>query len=233
MWQLGSIAFLQPWILAALVSLPVLWWLLRVTPPAPQRISFPPLSLLRGLAPAEKTPSHTPWWLLLLRLLAAALIIVGLAQPLMNPSTQLSPTGTLLLVIDDGWAAGRHWQARLDAALKALDEAERHNKPVRLLTTAPDSLDDPITLSGVLTAPEARKVVQGLTPKPWPTNHATALAALEGVQLQQPAQALWLSDGLADDSIEPLADELARHATTTVLRDAETALSRLLLAPVQ
>ena len=36
MLQLGPLAFAQPWMLAALVALPLLWWLLRVTPPAPR-----------------------------------------------------------------------------------------------------------------------------------------------------------------------------------------------------
>ena len=41
MLTLGPIAFAAPWLLAGLAALPVLWWLLRVTPPAPKRIRFP------------------------------------------------------------------------------------------------------------------------------------------------------------------------------------------------
>ena len=68
------LSFGEPLILSALVALPVLWWLLRVTPPLPRRTLFPPLRLLRGLEDEEQTPAATPWWLLLLRLLAAALL---------------------------------------------------------------------------------------------------------------------------------------------------------------
>ena len=78
------LSFGTPLILAALVALPVLWWLLRVTPPLPRRTPFPPLRLLRGLEDEEQTPAATPWWLLLLRLLAAALLIVALADPLLG-----------------------------------------------------------------------------------------------------------------------------------------------------
>ena len=66
MLQLGAFAFAQPWLLLALAGLPVLWWLLRVTPPAPRRLSFPAIKLLLGLQPPEETPAHTPLWLLLL-----------------------------------------------------------------------------------------------------------------------------------------------------------------------
>src|SRR5205085_10933638 len=67
MLALGSLAFASPWLLAALAALPVIWWLLRVTPPAPRRIVFPAIRLLLGLTPREETPARTPWWLILLR----------------------------------------------------------------------------------------------------------------------------------------------------------------------
>ena len=35
MLGLGPIAFAVPWILGALIVLPILWWLLRLTPPSP------------------------------------------------------------------------------------------------------------------------------------------------------------------------------------------------------
>src|SRR5439155_24153757 len=79
MLALGSLAFASPWLLAALAALPVIWWLLRVTPPAPRRIAFPAIRLLLGLTPREETPARTPWWLILLRTVLAALVIVALA----------------------------------------------------------------------------------------------------------------------------------------------------------
>ena len=56
--------------LLGLLSLPVLWWLLRLVPPRPRRIDFPPTRLLFDIAPKEETPARTPWWLTLLRLIA-------------------------------------------------------------------------------------------------------------------------------------------------------------------
>ena len=41
--------FAAPWVLLALPALPLLWWLLRVTPPAPRRQAFPAVRLLLGL----------------------------------------------------------------------------------------------------------------------------------------------------------------------------------------
>ena len=38
--------FTTPLILLALTALPVLWWLLRMVPPRPRRIAFPPTRIL-------------------------------------------------------------------------------------------------------------------------------------------------------------------------------------------
>jgi len=49
-----------PWLLLGLIVLPVLWWLLRLLPPAPRRLRFPAITLLFGLQPREETPDRTP-----------------------------------------------------------------------------------------------------------------------------------------------------------------------------
>src|SRR6266851_9844235 len=105
MLSLGSLAFASPWLLSALVALPIIWWLLRVTPPAPRRVRFPAIRLLLGLTPREETPARTPWWLILLRTVLAALVIVALAHPLLNPQAHLAGTERLTQIIDDGWTA--------------------------------------------------------------------------------------------------------------------------------
>src|SRR6185437_5652363 len=123
MLALGSLAFASPWLLAALAALPVIWWLLRVTPPAPRRIVFPAIRLLLGLTPREEMPARTPWWLILLRTVLAALVVLALAHPLLNPQTRLAGSGPIALVIDDGWAAARDWSRRQTAAIGVLAAA--------------------------------------------------------------------------------------------------------------
>ena len=78
------LGFAQPLVLLGLLGLPVLWWLLRLVPPRPRRINFPPTRLLFEIAPKEETPARTPWWLVLLRLTLAALVIIAAAGPLWN-----------------------------------------------------------------------------------------------------------------------------------------------------
>ena len=120
MLSLGTLALAAPWALAGLVALPILWWLLRITPPRPKQAIFPPLRLLLAIKKPEETPAHTPLWLLLLRLAVAALAIAALAEPLLNPDRARLASGPLVLVIDDGWTAAPRWRERMERALLLL-----------------------------------------------------------------------------------------------------------------
>jgi hypothetical protein len=227
MLSLGALAFASPWLLSALVALPVIWWLLRVTPPAPRRIAFPALRLLFGLTPREETPARTPLWLIVLRTVLAALVIVGLAHPLINPQSPLAGSGPLILVIDDGWAAAPDWPARQNAALDLLAEADRENRQIVLFTTAPPASDQPAPPLQPVRAVDARAAVQALQPKPWGDDRKAALARLQELPLSHGTGAMWISDDVDDGSAKALADALAERGSLRYLAAAPGDAPRL------
>src|SRR5260370_29256325 len=107
------LAFAEPLVLLGLLSLPILWWLLRLIPPQPRRIDFPPTRMLFDLTPKEETPRRTPWWLTLLRLTQAALVIIAAAGPLWRPPVETAVSNApLALIIDNGYPAAGPWHAR-------------------------------------------------------------------------------------------------------------------------
>ncbi|MEX2643945.1 MAG: DUF4159 domain-containing protein [Acetobacterales bacterium] len=207
---MGSFAFAAPGLLLALLALPAIWWLLRITPPAPQMVRFPAIRLLFGLTPQEETPAHSPLWLLLLRLLMAALLILALAQPLLHPSAGLAEPGPVVAVVDDGWAAARDWEARRNTLESILDAAEREGREVMLLTTAPSEQGGAVRSPEPTTADDARRAVGALEPKPWPTDRAALVERLEGLQIDGRANVYWLSDGLDDGAARQLAARLSQ-----------------------
>ncbi len=216
MLSLGLLSFAAPWILAGLAALPVLWWLLRAVPPAPRRITFPAIRLLFGLEQREETPHRTPWWLLLLRLSLAALVIAAFAHPIVNPARELRGSGPLLMVIDNGWAAARDWPARLATAADLLDQAERSDKNVIVVTTAPE-VGEPLAASDLMRPAQARDYLLTIEPKPWPADRDAAAVAIADLQLDGSVNAVWLSDGLASE--RETAEEPASDNANTVAID--------------
>lgn len=236
MLTLGPLAFTAPWLLLALPALPLLWWLLRVTPPAPKRQHFPAIRLLRDLPAPEETPARTPWWLLALRLAAAALIILGLARPLWGPAEGRSGQGPLLIAVDDGWAAAADWPDRIAAAEAALEGAAREGRRTALLLTAPPAMPDAPRTTGLMPPEELRSRLAALRPKPWAPDREGALAALTAWRDQHPGAftALYIADGVEHaregDAFSPLAEALAAGGSLTLAR-AEGRPVRLLPPP--
>ena len=233
MLTLGALTFVAPLALAGLLVLPALWWLLRVTPPAPLRVAFPPIRLLAALTSDEESAEATPPWLLVLRLVLAAAVVLGAAHPLINAPQRLAGSGPVAIVIDDGWAAARDWPARRDAVLAVIDRADREARPVILATTAAVAgARPPLRL---LSAREARELAASLAPKPWPTDRAAAVEAVAAFAEDLgavPGAVFWIADGLddADAGAVPLFTGLAPLGSLTVIApDAhETAM---VLAP--
>lgn len=219
--------FAAPWVLLALPALPLLWWLLRVTPPAPRTQDFPAIRLLAGLRAPEETPARTPWWLLALRVLAAGLVILGLARPVLDAAAGLPGEGPLLVVVDDGWTAAPDWAARVQAAQAALDGAERAGRPAALLATARNGADQPPRATPAMPVADLRPRLAALRPKPWPPDREGAAAALRGVQA---GAVVYVSDGVDAPGTAAFGEALARLGPVTELR-ADPSPVRLMLPP--
>ena len=213
--MIPELSFGAPWILASLVLLPVIYWLLRVTPPAPRRVVFPPMRLLLGLTAPQQTPARTPPWLLAVRLAAAALVIVALAQPSIGRAPAPAGPGPLILFVDNGWTAAHAWPERQSTLSDAVAGAARVNRSVAIVATA-TSTPPTVTL---LDSGQAEHAVSDLGPEPWLPNRTRAAAALAKMHFLSRPEIVWLSDGLDYGDAKGVADSLSRTGRLTVLSD--------------
>lgn len=203
---MNALAFANPLILFGLLSLPVIWWLLRLTPPRPKAEIFPPLRILATVLKREETPAQSPWWLTLLRMLLAAAVILAIADPVMNPrASSLNANGPLALVIDNGWSSSVDWERRVETANMLIDEAESADVPVSLTFTA-DTNNEPT--AG--TASAARDKLAAAEPKPLVPDRLRAIRTLQEALDGNPLGTVALiSDGIAapgdDDAMTALA----------------------------
>ncbi|WP_416897281.1 MAG: BatA domain-containing protein [Minwuia sp.] len=191
---LSFITFGQPLILLGLLSLPVIWWLLKATPPAPERVIFPPARLIFEMVRQEETPHRTPWWLLLLRLLIAALLVLGLSRPILNPGGEFGGSGPVVLIVDDGWAAAESWPERVRSMVDITNRARREDRVVAILRTTPDP-DGVAPRAAVMSAAQAADTVRGMVPRAWAPDYPAARAALDDLDLSGAVNVFWMSSG--------------------------------------
>ena len=207
---LGSLAFLNPALLGALALLPIIYWLLRTTPPRPQRIEFPATRILVGLENREKTPAKTPWWLTLIRMLAAALVIMALAEPVLNPSRDgaLKGAGPVVLVVDNGWSAASRFNDRVGLVDRLIGEAEAQSRPVLIAQTAPPARTQTLRIEAPAAA---RSTAAALGAQPYaPRRIETATQLEAAMRGQANSTIVWLSDGIDHDGqTRDFADRLA------------------------
>lgn len=207
--MIGALGFATPWLLAALVALPALWLILRAMPPAPRSVTFPGVALLLGLKDRTAEARRTPWWLLMLRCLAVAALILGLAGPVWNPQARDMGTAPRLVILDAGWQAAPGWPNRLARAERALREAA--GRPAALLIA--DG-----TQAGALTfgsGEEAIPRLRAAQPAAWgttlPDDPAAALA-----NAPDRLDTLWITDGADHPKRAAWLTALAARGSVTV-----------------
>ena len=211
MTMIAGIGFASPWLLLGLIVLPILWLLLRAIPPAPKRQLFPAITLLLGLKDDESLSDRTPWWLLLLRMLAVAAAIVGLSGPVLNPAQEQSGSGPLLIVLDASWAGAPGWEQTRAQVETELTEAGRAGRTVALLRlTAPEPLQ-------FLAAGQWARQLPGQVPQPWVAGPEQVDAALAVIEATEGGfDTLWFSDGIAMEGREDLISALAARGEIEV-----------------
>ena len=211
------LGFAEPLVLVGLLTLPVLWWLLRLMPPRPRRIEFPPTRLLLEIAPREETPARTPWWLTLIRLALAALVIIAAAGPMWNPPLAATKTrAPVAILIDDGWAAAATWDARLRTADDIIARADSDRRAVALVPLSEGTRD-----ISFATAAAARVRLHQIKPKPHTVDRTEALPAITRfIGEAHDVEMVWLADGIdlghGADFVKGLAQTIEQRPLTIV-----------------
>ena len=211
MWMLGPIGFTAPLLLIGLIALPILWVLLRAVPPAPVQRRFPGVALLLGLKDAESQSDRTPWWLLLLRLLAVAAVIIGFAGPTLNPQQARDGRGDLVIAIDGTWAGAPTWQGTLDRVTALLSEAATNDRRVAVVNLTDLPLAEPLPFA----APSAwQERLANVQPQPWqPVDPADYFTAQSGSY-----ETYWISDGLDYPGRDALLDAFEQAGPVTAFQ---------------
>lgn len=229
--SMGPVGFAAPWALLGLAALPLLWRLMKTTPPKPRQEKFPPMHIISRISSQDKTPHQMPLWHRQMRLAMAAAVVIGLAQPELNPEAAFEGEGPVMLVIDNGWASARNWPDRIKEMDRLIDRAAEENRPVMLLPTAPSKDGSPVSLIGPLDPEEARQRMTDLSPQSWPVDREAARGVISSLKSTGNSPVIWISNSIDEGHAESLINTLADYGHLTVIEDERHNMVRLLRQP--
>lgn len=214
------LSFAAPLVLAGLIALPAIWLLLRVTPPQPRRIAFPPLKIMADLMARKESPARTPWWLLALRLMIAALLILAAAGPVLNPAPSLDGDrdAPVLMIVDNGAGAAADWRKRAAIMLEQGEAIAREGRSIGVLATA-----TPVAEIALKSPTAAIERLRAMTSRPHFPEAEALRSPITGFLAAHPdAEILWIADGVAvagESDLAMLLAEEAQGRDLTVMRD--------------
>jgi len=202
-FSLGPFTFLAPLALLGLLAIPLIWWLLRITPPKPIQQIFPPLRILKNVVTEDETPNSTPIWLLLFRLFLVALAAIALAQPLLSQPEGIE-NRPLVLVVEDSWDAAPNWPKMMKEAEGRIADARRKGMPVMLIKST-DTEEIPAEF---IDASDALRIVKTLEPKPISNKRDVLSQRIKALPEQMnesqintfESDLIWLSTGVSTNS---------------------------------
>ncbi|RKQ71224.1 putative membrane protein (TIGR02226 family) [Litorimonas taeanensis] len=214
---MGGFTFLAPLALLGLLSLPVIWWILRIAPPTPKPQSFPPLQLFSEIETDEETPAKTPLWLLLFRIAMVALITFSLAGPILK-RTAVETENPLVLLVDNSWLSAPFWSEILNEAENQLKSARRRNIEAALVLSNGNAAP-----AKFAPAQEHLEHLKTLKPEGWIDN-STLTTTINSLNLNG-KDVVTLSSGLSSSalSLAPL-EEAARQTIYTSVGASNVAL---------
>ncbi|MEL6364864.1 MAG: DUF4159 domain-containing protein [Pseudomonadota bacterium] len=209
---MGGLSFAAPLALLGLLALPALWLLIRQAPPAPKRVAFPGVYLLRQLQDAEQTPARTSLWTLILRALLITALTLGLAGPVLDDNPETTTSDPLLIVFENTWPAAADFRRLRRTANDAAARAEAAGRSVLVVVAAPETGE---TVLAPL-EPNAAAIPASIAPVAW-RPHRAALAQLIDAAAPARAETLWIADGLAGDDDPAFARRLAARGPVSLV----------------
>ncbi|WP_270374527.1 DUF4159 domain-containing protein [Marinicauda sp. Alg238-R41] len=220
MIALGPLAFAAPLALLGLLALPLLFMVLRATPPSPSNVVFAPIRLLRQIARTPETPQTTPLWLIVLRLVLAALLVIALARPVWRPDTEAGADLPVLVVLDSGWTSASNWRAMTGEARSALERASASGRDAALILTAQANRSEEASELRFAPARESLARLAAVEPQAWAHHRGQAAERVETLFSDERApdrvRTLWISDGIESDGSRTLSQALSARGPLIV-----------------
>ena len=133
--------------LIGLISLPIIFYIIRFYPPTPKQKDFSSLFLLKDIISKSSSKSKFPIWLLIFRLLICMLIILFFSDPFISNSKKNTEVKNYIIIADNSWSIANNWQNFKQILNKISLEAESNGKEVHIYLTSFSEKFEPTILN--------------------------------------------------------------------------------------
>lgn len=188
------ISFTNPLALIGLLSLPAVWFVIKLTPPRARTISFSSLFIIEKLKSSKKSSQKTPIWLLLLRMLIILILVLTLSDPYINLSKTFKSNSNTIIIVDDGWSSASNWGSYQKNAKNIIKEIKNNNKGVYIISSTLVNKKQP-NLS-LMSYKEANVFIDNLQPNPWQIDRAELIKAINKKNLNENLNVFWIRSNL-------------------------------------
>jgi len=229
----GSLVFASPWILSALLLVPLAYLIIRAIPPAPRRMFFPATWLTRALNSENLTSQSAPWWLILLRLLMLIVLILALAGPFLTKDTPLTADGPLALIIDNDWASAADWDQRKALAQEKLKRLTADGRKVAIIPTAAPMGGWPSQGPQFVDAAQASQHLASLAPMAWPPDYNAAANHLLALSDRESSAVIYITSGIDHGGARGLLEVMENAQSIDIVGLKRANLAQVAIASVK
>ncbi len=208
---LSQLTFANPWLLSLILSLPLLWWILKILPPKPKELDFGGCYFLNDLKTTEKAAQKTPWWVLLIRICIIAFIITAFSAPHEKITHYQPNDNTTIIIIDNDWASAQNWEDLKNQAKLILEENLNYKKEVKIIATTAPSDSFHFTKRA-----EAIDVINTLKPHPLEADYSRLSKYIETLKTDNGLDIFYLNNAITTQKEYNLLSHLNTVSSLTI-----------------
>ncbi len=129
--------------LLGLITLPIIFFIIRFYPPVPKEKEYSSFFLLKDIVRKNSSKAKFPLWLLIFRLLLCLLVILFFSDPYLTTAKQTGNYKNYTIIADNGWSISNNWQNYKNIIKEISIEAENKKKEIHFYFSSSENILEP------------------------------------------------------------------------------------------
>ena len=138
------INFSNIYALFGLISLPIIFFIMKLYPLNPRKTEFSSFFILSKISQKNTAKTKSPLWLLFFRILLCFFIILFFSKPFLTINNQIEKFKNYVIIADNGWSISSNYQNYKNIIKEISLEAEKNKKEIHFYYSSSNNFEKPI-----------------------------------------------------------------------------------------